>query len=149
MNSLLPATADAPQDADENSMKMLTILRDHCVHATKDEKEAGIMFANLYGIIKEKEATPILVQNVVFLMFIRGKGIVEIHILGDEKSPSDLANDLKILNNYANQIGVKAFYIPTNDKKVAKAVADSELNFNKIPADIGDGETLTTYLFEV
>jgi hypothetical protein len=148
-SSLPTTTAETEQTGDAASIDMLTILRDHCVHATKNKKEASAMFANLYGIIKEKQATPIKVQNVIFLMFIRGKGIVEIHVLGDEKSIDALANDLHMLHKYMQQIGVVAFYIPTNDKKIAKAIVASQLRPEKIPADIGHGETLTTYLFQV
>ena len=142
MASSLPTTAvEEQQSGDAASIDMLTILRDHCVHATKNKKEASEMFANLFGIIKENQATPIMAQNVVFLMFIRGKGIVEIHVLGNEKSIDALANDLHMLRAYMQQVGVVAFYIPSNDKKIAKAIAASQLRPEKIPADIGDGET--------
>jgi hypothetical protein len=110
---------DNPMDEAE-SQEIMRIATDYARSVTDSEEAAQGMLRTLAGILQEQGAKLVHLGNVLFLILVRGKGLVEVHTIGEEKRPRDLAQNFVKLVLYLKNIGVKVAYTYTPDAKFTK-----------------------------
>ncbi len=71
----------------------MRIATEYARSASKSEEEAQKLLGALAAIVQEDSAKLVHLGNVLFLVLVRGKELVEVHTLGDEKKPRDLAQN--------------------------------------------------------
>jgi hypothetical protein len=109
---------------DQNAV--MKIATDYFRKTAKDDAHVQQMLGGLVRILKDEGAKLVHLGNVLFLVMVRGQGVVEIHTIGEEKKPRDLAKNYLNLSKYLKNIGVKMAYTYAEDekfKKLAKMVS--------------------------
>jgi hypothetical protein len=78
---------------------------------------------------------------------VRGKGVVEIHTIGNEEQPRMLAEDFKQLALYLKNVGVKTAYTYTEDKRFGKLAKMTGLPVKPYDVKV-KGKPMTAYVME-
>lgn len=101
-----------PQEQEEVVRIALDFFRDQ----TEDEDAAQELLGKLGGMVQDDGAKLVHLGNVLFLILVRGKGVVEFHTIGEEKENKDYIVDVRNLAAYLKNIGVKTAYtyLPTS-----------------------------------
>jgi hypothetical protein len=132
------------KEADE----ILRIATEYCRSVTKTEEEAQQMLGALAGLVQEESAKLVHLGNVLFLVLVRGKELVEVHTMGDEKRPRDMAKNFVDLTNYLKGIGVKVAYTYTPDKKFSKLAKMVDLEIQEYQSEV-QGQMMNVYVVEL
>ena len=100
-----------PQEQEEVVRIALDFFRDQ----TEDEDQAQELLGKLGGMVQEEGAKLVHFGNVLFLILVRGKGVVEFHTIGEESESKKYVEDVRNLAAYLKNIGVKTAYtyLPT------------------------------------
>lgn len=109
--------ADQQNMSPEEQQTIVKIALDYFKQESGSDKKAKEMLGKLATIVKEEGAKLVHLGNVLFLVLVRGKGVVEIHTIGSEAQPRYLAEDFRQLADYLRQIGVKTAYTYTPDNR--------------------------------
>lgn len=133
---------DVDQDA------VIKIATAYCRKVTKTEEEAQAMLAVLSRILQDEGAKLVHLGNVLFLIMVRGKEIVEVHTIGEEKKPREMAKDFLDLAKYLKNIGVKMAYTYAEDEKFKKMAKMVDLQINQYKAK-HEGKTLNVFVVEL
>lgn len=133
---------DVDQDA------VIKIATAYCRKVTKTEEEAQAMLAVLSRILQDEGAKLVHLGNVLFLIMVRGKEIVEVHTIGEEKKPREMAKDFLDLAKYLKNIGVKMAYTYAEDEKFKKLAKMVDLQVNQYKAE-HEGKTLNVFVVEL
>ena len=112
------------------------------------EKLVQKALTGLVHSVKEDGAKLVHLGNVLFLVLVRGKGVVEVHTIGFEKVPRALAEDFRQLVAYLKNIGVKTAYTYSNDSRFSRIAQLTGLPVKTFPAKI-EGEKQTVYVMEL
>lgn len=131
-------------EADE----ILRIATEYCRSITKTEEEAQKMLASLAGIVQEQGAKLVHLGNVLFLVLVRGKELVEVHTMGEEKQPRQMAKNFIDLANYLKGVGVKVAYTYSPDKKFEKLAKMVDLKVQKYQSNV-QGTMMNVYAVEL
>jgi hypothetical protein len=116
--------------------------------AAKSEKEAQAMLGGLARILEDDGAKLVHLGNVLFLVMVRGEGVVEVHTIGEESKPRDLAKDFLDLSKYLKNIGVKTAYTYSEDEKFKKLAKMVDLPVKQYKADV-EGKKLNVFVVEL
>ena len=111
-----------------------------------DEK-AQKMLSQLATVVSEEGAKLVHLGNVLFLIMVRGKGVVEIHTIGEEAQPRYLADDFKKLADYLKKIGVKTAYTYTPDNRYGRLAQMTGLPVKTFKVDV-EGKPMVAYVME-
>lgn len=133
---------DVDQDA------VMKIATSYFRKITKTEKEAKAMLEGLSRILQDEGSKLVHLGNVLFLVMVRGKGIVEVHTIGEEKKPRYMAKNFADLANYLRNIGVKIAYTYSEDEKFKKLAKMVDLQVNEYKAK-HEGKTLNVFVVEL
>lgn len=133
---------DVDQDA------VIKIATAYCRKVTKTEEEAQAMLAVLSRILQDEGAKLVHLGNVLFLIMVRGKEIVEVHTIGEEKKPREMAKNFLDLAKYLKNIGVKMAYTYAEDEKFKKLAKMVDLQVNQYKAE-HEGKTLNVFVVEL
>jgi hypothetical protein len=106
------------------------------------------MLGALAGLVQEESAKLVHLGNVLFLVLVRGKELVEVHTMGDEKRPRDMAKNFVDLTNYLKGIGVKVAYTYTPDKKFSKLAKMVDLEIQEYQSEV-QGQMMNVYVVEL
>jgi hypothetical protein len=88
----------AEQEMDKQEQeRIIQIALDYFKKETGSDKKAQEMLGKVATIVKDEGAKLVHLGNVLFLVMVRGKGVVEIHTIGTEAQPRMLAEDFKQL----------------------------------------------------
>lgn len=131
-------------EADE----ILRIATEYCRSVTKTEDEAQKMLATLAGVVQEQGAKLVHLGNVLFLILVRGQGLVEVHTMGEEKQPRQMAKNFVDLANYLKGIGAKVAYTYSPDKKFEKLAKMVGLQIQKYQSEV-QGTMMNVYVVEL
>lgn len=131
-------------EADE----ILRIATEYCRSITKTEEEAQQMLGALAGIVQEQGAKLVHLGNVLFLVLVRGKELVEVHTMGEEKQPRQMAKNFIDLANYLKGVGVKVAYTYSPDKKFEKLAKMVDLKVQKYQSNV-QGTMMNVYAVEL
>jgi hypothetical protein len=111
-----------------------------------DEK-AQKMLSQLATVVSEEGAKLVHLGNVLFLIMVRGKGVVEIHTIGEEAQPRMLADDFKKLADYLQKIGVKTAYTYTPDNRYGRLAQMTGLPVKTFKVEV-EGKPMVAYVME-
>jgi hypothetical protein len=114
---------------------------------TGSDKKAQEMMTKLATVVSEEGAKLVHLGNVLFLIMVRGKGVVEIHTIGEEAQPRYLADDFKKLADYLKKIGVKTAYTYTPDNRYGRLAQMTGLPVKTFKVEV-EGKPMVAYVME-
>lgn len=126
---------------------IVKIALDYFKKETGSDKKANEMLAKLAEIIQEDGAKLVHLGNVLFLVMVRGEGVVEIHTVGTEAQPRMLADDYKQLAAYLKNIGVKTAYTYTPDNRFGRLAQMTGLPVKTFKTEV-KGKPMYAYVME-
>jgi|LakMenEpi03Aug12_release.lakeMendotaPanAssembly.Ray.scaffolds.fasta_scaffold617865_2 hypothetical protein len=133
-----------PKEAQE----IMRIATEYARGASKTEEEAQKLMGALAAIVQEDSAKLVHLGNVLFLVLVRGKELVEVHTIGDEKKPRDLAQNFLNLAKYLKGIGVKVAYTYTPDTKFSKLAKMVDLKVQQYKSNV-QGQMMNVFVVEL
>jgi hypothetical protein len=128
--------------------QIIQIALNYFKKETGSDKTAQQMLGTLAAIVKEEGAKLVHLGNVLFLVMVRGKGVVEIHTIGTEAQPRYLAEDFKKLADYLRNIDVKTAYTYTPDNRYGRLAQMTGLPVKTFKVDV-KGKPMTAYVMEL
>jgi hypothetical protein len=127
--------------------QIVQIAMNYFKKETGSDEEAQKMFNALAVTVRDEGAKLVHLGNVLFLIMVRGKGIVEIHTIGTEAQPRHLAEDFKKLADYLKKIGVRTAYTYTPDNRYGRLAQLTGLPIKTLKIDVM-GKPMTAYVME-
>lgn len=127
---------------------VVSIARNYFLQEFGSEAKADEAIGKLATLVQEQGAKLVHIGNVLFLVLVRGKGIVEIHTIGNEQNPRDLAQDFVDLVKYLKNIQVKVAYTYSKDNKFNRLAKMTGLPIVQKKATV-DGEEVNVYTMEL
>ena len=124
--------------------EVIRIALDYFRSQTSSEEEAQKMLGSLASIVQDQGAKLVHIGNYLFLVFVRGKGYVEFHTIGDQNNPRDLIKSIESLAAYLKNIGVKIMYSYSPEKKFSRLAKLINVNVKEYTTQL-DGKP--TYVF--
>ena len=140
------AEQEKPMDAQEQQ-QIVQIALDYFKKETGSDEKAQERLGQLAAIVKDEGAKLVHLGNVLFLIMVRGKGIVEIHTIGIEAQPRMLADDFKKLADYLKKIDVKTAYTYTPDNRYGRLAQMTGLPVKTFKIEV-KGKPMTAYVME-
>ena len=132
----------------EEGRQILDILRKFFTKETGSKEKAEQLLANLAGALQEPGAKLVHLGKTVFLVLVRGKGMVEIHTMSVDDDSLSLAKSFVTLSKYLKNIGVKLAYTYSNDPKYDLVAKRTRLPFKKRRVIASNGQEYTAYYLE-
>lgn len=127
--------------------KVLEILTKYCRSVTDSEKEAQEMLGKIAGAVQGEEGAKLVhIDDYVFLILVRAKGVVEVHTMGNTASPRSLAQAFKKLASYLKNLDVTMAYTYAPDKKFLRLAKMVDLDVEQYTAHV---EGKQVYVFVV
>jgi len=114
-----------------------------------DEKEAQRLLQGLAALVQRDGVNMVHIENTLFLVIVKGKGIVEVHTLAIDESSATLAKNFVSLTKYLKNIGVKVAYTYSDDPRYAVVAKRTKLDFQEKKITAQDGKTYTAYYLEL
>ena len=140
--------AEQEQVMDKQEQEQIVqIALNYFKEETGSDKKAQEMLSKLAVTVKDEGAKLVHLGNVLFLIMVRGKGVVEIHTIGKEAQPRMLADDFKKLADYLKKIGVKTAYTYTPDNRYGRLAQLTGLPVKTLKIDV-KGKPMTAYVME-
>ena len=140
------AEQEQQMDAQEQD-QIIQIALNYFKQETGSDAQAKEMLGKLATIVSEEGAKLVHLGNVLFLVMVRGKGVVEVHTIGNEAQPRYLAEDFKQLAAYLKQIGVKTAYTYTPDNRYGRLAQLTGLPVKTFKVDV-EGKPMVAYVME-
>lgn len=127
------------QNQQEYGEQIQEIAMRYFLKATNQNKAKATELLNvLVRILQDEGSKLIHLGNVLFLVLVRGKGIVEIHTIGEEERPRDLAKNFLDLYKYLKNVGVQVAYTYSEDEKFKKLAKMVDLPVQQYKTKVED-----------
>jgi hypothetical protein len=140
--------AEQEQQMDKQEQeRIIQIALEYFKKETGSDKKAQEMLGQLAAIVKEEGSKLIHLGNVLFLIMVRGKSVVEIHTIGTEAQPRMLADNFKKLADYLKKIDVKTAYTYTPDNRYGRLAQMTGLPVKTFKVEV-EGKPMTAYVME-
>lgn len=137
-----------PEQVDQQEQQqIIQIAMDYFRKEAGSEEGANKMMAGLAHSVQEDGAKLVHIGNVLFLILVRGKGVVEVHTIGSENPPRKLAEDFQQLAAYLKNIGAKMAYTYTAEDRFGRLAQMTGLPFKKFKVDV-EGKPMNAYVME-
>jgi hypothetical protein len=133
-------------DAQEQQV-VAQIANDYFLKELGSQKEADKALSKLGKLVQDKSAKLVHLGNVLFLVIVRGKGVVEVHTIGTEANPMDLVKDFVDLTKYLKNINTKVAYTYSEDNKFSRIAKLTGLPIKQKKAVV-DGKDVNVYILE-
>lgn len=133
-----------PKEAEE----IMRIATDYCRSVTKTEEEAQDMLAKLAAAVQGQGAKLVHLGNVLFLVLVRAKKTVEVHTMGEEKNPRDMAKNFERLAAYLKAIGVQTAYTYAEDTKFRRLAKMVNLKVREFKSKV-EGVPMNVFVVEL
>lgn len=133
-------------DAQEQQV-VAQIANDYFLKELGSQEEADLAMGKLAKLVQDKGAKLVHIGNVLFLVIVRGKGVVEIHTMGNEPNPMDLVKDFVDLTNYLKNIKTKVAYTYSEDNRFSRIAKLTGLPIKQKKAVV-DGKEVNVYTLE-
>jgi hypothetical protein len=111
------------------------------------QEAADEAMGKLAKMVQEDGAKLVHLGNVLFLVLVRGQGVVEVHTIGTEPSPRNMAKNFVDLVNYLKNIKVKVAYTYSEDNKFDRLAKMTGLPVKKKTTEV-DGKSVNVYIME-
>jgi hypothetical protein len=128
--------------------RIIQIALDYFKKETGSDEKAKEMLGKVATIVQDEGAKLVHLGNVLFLVMVRGKGVVEVHTIGTEAQPRMLAEDFKQLAAYLKKIDVKTAYTYTPDNRYGRLAQMTGLPVKTFKVDV-KGKPMTAYVMEL
>lgn len=129
--------------------RLLSVLNKYFLRETNgNQREADEMMAKLATILQEPGAKLVNINNIVFLILVRGKGAVEVHTMAVNLIPANMVEGFKKLAQYLKSIGVTMAYTYTEDRRFARIARQTRLPIKEFKEEV-DGKTMYVYVVEL
>jgi hypothetical protein len=112
-----------------------------------NQREADEMMGKLATVLQEPGAKLVDINNIVFLILVRGKGAVEVHTMAADLIPANMVAGFKKLAEYLKSIGVTLAYTYTEDRRFARIARQTRLPIKELKEEM-DGKTIYIYVVE-
>lgn len=123
------------------------IANDYFLQELGSQEAADDAMSKLATLVQEDGVKLVHLGNVLFLVIVRGQNVVEVHTIGNEASPRDLAKNFVDLANYLKNIKVKVAYTYSEDNKFDRLAKMTGLPVKKKQTKV-DGKTVNVYIME-
>jgi hypothetical protein len=133
-------------DAQEQQV-VAQIANDYFLNELGSQENADLAMSKLAKLVQEKGAKLVHIGNVLFLVIVRGKGVVEVHTIGNEPNPMDLVKDFVELTNYLKNIKTKVAYTYSQDNRFSRIAKLTGLPIKQKKAVV-DGKNVNVYILE-
>ena len=127
--------------------EVVRIASNYFLQELGSQEAADEAMAKLATLVQEDGVKLVHLGNVLFLVVVRGKNVVEVHTIGNEPNPRDLAKDFVDLVNYLKNIGTKVAYTYSDDNKFDRLANMTGLPVKKKQTEI-DGKPVNVYIME-
>ena len=131
----------------QEQQEVAQIANDYFLKELGSQEEADLAMGKLAKLVQDKGAKLVHLGNVLFLVLVRGKGIVEIHTMGNEPNPMDLVKDFVDLANYLKNIKTKIVYTYSEDNKFSRIAKLTGLPIQQKKAVV-NGKEVNVYILE-
>jgi len=131
----------------QEQQEVAKIANDYFLKELGSQEEADLAMGKLAKLVQDKGAKLVHLGNVLFLVLVRGKGIVEIHTMGNEPNPMDLVKDFVDLANYLKNIKTKVVYTYSEDNKFSRIAKLTGLPIQQKKAVV-NGKEVNVYILE-
>lgn len=131
----------------QEQQEVAKIANDYFLKELGSQEEADLAMGKLAKLVQDKGAKLVHLGNVLFLVLVRGKGIVEIHTMGNEPNPMDLVKDFVDLANYLKNIKTKIVYTYSEDNKFSRIAKLTGLPIQQKKAVV-NGKEVNVYILE-
>jgi hypothetical protein len=133
---------------DEQEQQEVTrIAREYFLQELGSEERADDALAKLASLVQEDGSKLVHIGDVLFLVLVRGEGVVEVHTIGVEVNPRELAQNFVDLASYLQNIGVKVAYTYSEDNRFARLARMTGLPVKQTKAVI-EGKSVNVYIME-
>jgi hypothetical protein len=133
---------------DEQEQQEVTrIAREYFLQELGSEERADDALAKLASLVQEDGSKLVHIGDVLFLVLVRGEGVVEVHTIGTEVNPRELAQNFVDLASYLQNIGVKVAYTYSEDNRFARLARMTGLPVKQTKAVI-EGKSVNVYIME-
>jgi hypothetical protein len=128
--------------------KILDIANKYFLRETNgDQEKADELMAKLATTVQDPGAKIIPIDDILFLVLVRGKGAVEVHTMASDLIPSNMVEGFKKLAKFLKDIGVKIAYTYTDDRRFARIARQTKLPIKEVVQEI-DGKPMYVYIVE-
>jgi hypothetical protein len=131
----------------DEEQQIQKIARDYFASESNSPEEIETLMANLLAMAQEDGVKLVHLGNVLFLVIVRGEGIVEIHTIGNGLNPTELAKNFVDLAKYLKNIEVKTAYTYTEDNRFSRLAKMTGLPVKQFKADV-EGKPMNVYVME-
>jgi hypothetical protein len=132
---------------EQEQQEVVRIAREYFLQETGSEEAADEAMEKLAQLVQEEGSKLVHIGNVLFLVLVRGKGVVEVHTIGANVSPRELAQNFVELASYLQKIGVKVAYTYSEDNRFARLAKMTGLPVKQTQAVV-EGKTVNIYIME-
>ena len=133
---------------DEQEQQEVTrSAREYFLQELGSEERADEALEKLAILVQEDGSKLVHIGDVLFLVLVRGEGVVEVHTIGVEVNPRELAQNFVDLAAYLQNIGVKVAYTYSEDNRFARLARMTGLPVKQTKAII-EGKSVNVYIME-
>lgn len=137
----------ATKTGEQDSQLIQKIILEYAKKATSSKADAEKLIVGLAQMVQEDGAKLVHFGNTVFLVLVRGKGVIEFHTIAVNENALSLAKNIVALLKYLKAIGVKTAYSYSAESKfdhIAKRTKMLEIKKITMP----DGTQANAYVAE-
>lgn len=127
--------------------RVVDIANQYFLQELGSQEAADEAMGKLATLVQEDGAKLVHLGNVLFLVLVRGQGVVEVHTIGTEESPRNMAKNFVDLVNYLKNIKVKVAYTYSEDNKFDRLAKMTGLPVRKEKTEV-DGKSVNVYIME-
>ena len=127
--------------------QVVDIANQYFLQELGSQEAADEAMGKLATLVQEDGAKLVHLGNVLFLVLVRGQGVVEVHTIGNEASPRNMAKNFVDLVNYLKNIKVKVAYTYSEDNKFDRLAKMTGLPVKKEKTEV-DGKSVNVYIME-
>lgn len=124
------------------------IIKEYALMVSGSEYGAEMLMRKL-AVMLEKGVKLVHINDVVFVIFIKGKGFVEFQPMYAKKAAGQLAVAIKKLVTYLKAIGTKVMYTTDGDELTPEAIKKTNMGWKKQSVTLPDGEKNEGYYLKV
>jgi hypothetical protein len=126
----------------------MQIMHDYFESEGQSEEEIQASIGNIAAMVQEPGAKLVQFGTVIFLVLVRGEGVIEFHTMGLELNPRNLVKRYVELTNYLKSIGTKIAYSYASDPQFKRIAKMTGLPWKTFDIDV-EGEPMTAYVLEM
>ncbi len=132
---------------EQEQQEVYRIASEYFLQELGSEERAQEALNKLASLVQEEGAKLVHIGDVLFLVIVRGQGVVEVHTIGTQVNPRELAQNFVELAAYLQNIGVKVGYTYSEDNRFARLAKMTGLPIRQTRAVIGDKQ-VNVYIME-